>query len=142
MENELLFIKDRLQIKETVNQLFIYTDFQEWSNLKEKVFYNEVYLDMTSMGAKEPKLYTSKEICEMWKDGFKDVDAIHHQAGNFVIEVDEDEAAVFVYATATHYREKPEKKIESFVGGYDFNLIRTINGWRITRMRYNLKYTL
>lgn len=141
MENELLFIKDRLQIKETVNQLFIYTDFQEWINLKEKVFHREVYLDMTSMGADEPKVYKSQEICDMWKEGFKGIDAIHHQAGNYVIEIDEDEAAVFAYATATHYRKTGEKQLETFVGGYDFNLIRTINGWRITRMRFNLKYS-
>ena len=32
----------------------------------------------------------------MWDDGFKDLDAVHHQAGNYLIDVKENEASAHV----------------------------------------------
>ncbi len=40
----------RETIVETVNKLYIYTDQQNWEKLRQEVFTDSVFLDMTSLG--------------------------------------------------------------------------------------------
>jgi len=130
----------RDQIIEVVNRLFIYTDDQEWKKLQAEVFTETVDFDMTSLGG-EASQKTAKSICVDWEAGFKDLDAVNHLAGNFLVDVNEDEATVFCYATATHFKEAATQgKTRAFVGSYDLHLIQTEEGWRIDRFKYNLKY--
>jgi hypothetical protein len=132
----------REQIIESVNKLFVYVDEQDWDKLKSEVFDHHVLLDMTSMGAEKAENMSSGQICQMWSEAFKGLDAIHHQAGNYIVKVFGDSAEVTAYAIATHYREKAEKgKIREFVGSYDLHLSRVKVGWRIDKFRYNLKYS-
>lgn len=129
-------------IVETVNKLFVYVDEQNWDKLKAEVFEPKVLLDMTSMGMDKAETLGSGQICQMWGDSFAGLDAIHHQAGNYIVDMLENTASVYVYAIATHYREKAEKgKIREFVGSYDIHLLRSDSGWRIDRLKYNLKYS-
>lgn len=53
-------------------------------------------------------------------------------------EVDADD---FSYATATQYRRVASgRNTRTFVGSYDFHLVRDGNRWRIDAFRFNLKY--
>lgn len=129
------------QIINIVNKLFFYTDEQEWSNLKSEVFDQEVHFDMVSMGAERAEIKTADEICEMWKEGFKGLDAVHHQAGNYIISINGKESTVKAYAIASHYKkETTQGNIREFVGSYDLKLIKTEKRWRINFFKYNLKY--
>jgi hypothetical protein len=131
----------REEIIETINKLFIYTDYREWEKLQSEVFTKKVHLDMSSMGA-DPANTTAKKICRQWEEGFRGLDAVNHLAGNYLVTFDGDQAKVFAYATATHYRESAIKgKTREFVGSYDFHLVKTEEGWRIDRFKYSLKYT-
>jgi hypothetical protein len=133
----------RDEIIEIVNKLFIYTDNRQWKNLTSEVFKENVNFDMTSMGAGDATQMKATEICKMWQDGFEGIDIIHHQAGNFLIKLkDEDTAAeVFCYALASHYKGAArEGKTREFVGSYDIHLVLTDYGWRIDSFKYNLKY--
>lgn len=131
----------REEIIETVNKLFVYTDDQEWDKLQEEVFTKEVFLDMSSLGL-EAANTTSKEICNNWKQGFSELDAVNHLAGNHLVNIlSDDTAEVFAYATATHYKASAKNgKTREFVGSYNFNVVKTNNGWRISKFKYNLKY--
>ena len=131
----------REQIIETVNKLFIYTDYREWEKLQNEVFTENVHLDMSSLGA-EPMDTTAREICEMWNTGFKDIDAVNHLGGNYLVElIADDKAKVFAYATATHFKQSATKgQTREFVGSYDLELELTDSGWRIYSFTYNLKY--
>jgi hypothetical protein len=61
------------------------------------------------------------------------LDAIHHQAGHYLITVKEDEADIFSYAGAFHYKRAAIKgHSRSFVGSYDLKAIRTSGGWRLS----------
>ena len=133
---------EREKIVETVNKLFIYTDEQNWDGLQEEVFTVTVFLDMTSMGGTDSNV-TSAAICDMWNEGFKDLDAVNHLAGNYLVNVVSDQTAdVFAYATATHYKEAAKNgTTREFVGPYDLKLSNTAMGWRIYSMKYNLKYS-
>ena len=129
------------EITNVVNKLFVFTDEQDWSALKSEVFDRDVYFDMVSMGAEKAQKITAVEICEMWQEGFKGLDAIHHQAGNYIISIEKRQALVKAYAIASHYKnETTEGKIREFVGSYDIGLLETSRGWRINSFKYNLKY--
>lgn len=128
-------------IIETINKLFIYTDDQEWELLQSEVFTKDVFLDMTSMGG-EAKDITSKAICQMWSEGFKELDSVNHLGANYLVNViSETEAYAFAYATATHYKESAKKgKTREFIGKYNFKFRKTSLGWRIFSFIYHLKF--
>jgi hypothetical protein len=128
-------------IVEIVNKLFVYTDAREWDKLLSEVFTEEVDFDMSSIGG-EKLVTTAKNICTMWANGFKGIDAVNHLAGNYLISIKEDTATVFAYATATHFKNSATKgKTREFVGTYDIHLRNQKDGWRIDGFRYNLKYS-
>ncbi len=132
---------NREKITEVVNKLFIYTDFREWDKLKNEVFDDDVHLDMTSMGGQQMDT-TPGAICAMWEEGFKDLDAVNHLSGNYLVTlIDEKNAEVFAYATATHYKESATRgNTREFVGSYELKLRQNDKGWRIYSFVYNLKY--
>jgi len=133
---------EREQIIETVNKLFIYTDNQEWIKLQEEVFTSTIELDMVSMGAEKSEHVSSREICYRWEEAFEELDAIHHQAGNYLVKINGEQAEVYAYSIASHYKETAKKeKTREFVGTYDFHLTKTPGGWRIDKFKYNLKYS-
>ncbi len=130
------------EIIETVNKLFIYTDYQQWDKLKSEVFTELVDFDMSSLGGVVAQRSRS-QICEEWQKGFKDLDAINHLAGNHIITLNGETAKVFCYATATHYKKSAKKgETREFIGSYDLSLIKEKNGWRINKFKYNMKYAL
>jgi hypothetical protein len=132
---------EREQVVELINRLFYYTDHRDWNNLINEVFAEKVLLDMVSLGAKQAELLTPVQICKMWEEGFKGLDAIHHQAGNYIISIKGKSADVKAYAIATHYKKDATKgAIREFIGSYGFHLVKGETGWRIDKFRYNLKY--
>ena len=139
MENQ---FTEREQIVETVNKLFVYTDNQQWRKLQDEVFTSQIELNMVSMGAPKPERVTSREICYRWEKAFEELDAVHHQAGNYIIEITGDEAKVMAYSIASHYKESAKKeKTREYVGSYDLHLTRSYGDWRIDKFKFNLKYS-
>ena len=127
-------------IIEIVNKLFVYTDNKEWDKLQNEVFTDVVDFDMSSLGGDVAKK-TSKQICEEWNKGFEGLDAVNHLAGNYLVNIHNNSADVFAYATATHYKNSAVNgKTREFVGSYDLHLLKTGDAWKIDRFKYNLKY--
>lgn len=137
-EFKILFEKDL--VIEAVNRLFIKTDNKEWPEVKA-CFADEVLFDMTSLAGGEPATITSQAIVEAWYKGLKELKAIHHQAGNFVVKIKNEEAEVFCYGIASHYLpNKTNQNTRTFVGSYDFHLTKKDSRWRIDKFKFNLKY--
>jgi hypothetical protein len=135
---ELLFDKD--QITETINRLFVSTDNRDWPKVQE-CFANQVLFDMTSLAGGAPATLRPQQITAAWEQGLKPLKAVHHQSGNFLIEVREHDADAFCYGIASHYLPNPSNRnTRVFVGSYDFHLVRDGGRWRIDRFRFNLKY--
>ena len=131
----------RDEIVKVINKLFIYTDMQEWEKLQREVFSDDIFFDMSSIGGKKAET-SSKEICENWRKGFVGIDSIHHLAGNYLIQINDNIAKVFAYATATHYKESATKgKTRKFVGTYNISLMKHGIGWRIFHFKYDLKFS-
>ncbi len=130
---------DRVAVQDAINELFLATDLKAWDRVKE-TFAEKVLFDMTSLVGGAPMEITPQAIADAWAEGLGPVQAVHHQTGNFVIGVDGDTATASCYGTATHFRPDMEKNLTYFVGSYDFHLIRTDDGWKIDRFRFNAKY--
>jgi len=125
---------------EVVNRLFINTDNRDWASVKE-CFTDKVLFDMTSVAGGEPAVMASQAIVEAWDQGLKELKAIHHQAGNYIANVKNNEAEVFCYGIASHYLpNKTNQNTRTFVGSYDFHLVRQSGGWCIDKFKFNLKY--
>jgi len=139
METAELLAKQSLT--ELANKLFMYTDAQQWSMLIQEVFENDLWFDMKSAGGGEPKQLPAIAICDMWKQGFEGLDAVHHQAGHYLITLQGETASIYAYAVASHYKKAATKgQTRSMVGSYDLKAQQTPNGWRLTQFKYNLKY--
>ncbi len=131
----------REQIVETVNKLFVYTDEQSWEELQSEVFTQTVWLDMSSLNGPKDN-FSSTAICEMWQEGFKDLDSVNHLGGNYLVSLqDQENAKVKAYATATHFKASATKgQTRDFVGTYDLGLVKQNGIWLINSFTYSLKY--
>ncbi len=128
------------EVIDTVNRLFIRTDQRDWREVA-KVFAPEVRFDMTSLGAEKPEVLTPSQITTAWENGLKHLKAIHHQAGNYVVDFDSGGATVFCYGIASHYLPNPSgKNVRIFVGSYDLHLKKAGGSWLIDAFKFNLKY--
>ncbi len=128
------------QVIQTVVQLFIHTDNKEWDKV-EALFTPSVFFDMQSLSGARPAIMSSKEIVEGWRKGLAPLKAIHHQAGNFLVDMEDDEATVFCYAVAWHFLpNRSGRNTRTFIGSYDIRLLMLHGEWKIDRFRYNLKF--
>lgn len=128
------------EIIRTVNELFIFTDERNWEGVR-RCLAPEVLLDMSSMGAGEPSVLSGKQIAAGWEEGLRKLQAIHHQVGNYLVDILGNEADVFCYGTASHYYPNPTgQNVRTFVGSYNIHLMESDAGWSIDKFRFNLKY--
>jgi len=128
------------QVVETITDLFVATDRRDWPAVAE-CFAPQVWFDMSSLTGVAPGTVPAKDIVAGWEKGLAPIRAVHHQAGNFKVRLDGDEADAFCYATASHYLPNPSgRNTRVFVGSYDFRLKRDGARWRITRFRFDAKY--
>jgi hypothetical protein len=140
MDNELETLIDRTRIVETINRLFIGTDNRDWAQVKD-CFALRVLFDMSSLGAGDAKPLTPDDIVAAWDAGLKPLKAIHHQAGNHLVRISGDKAEAFCYGIALHYRPNRTKvNTRTFVGSYDFGLVKDEGRWKISGFKFNLKY--
>nr|WP_299382551.1 nuclear transport factor 2 family protein [Allomuricauda sp.] len=126
-------------VQSTVTKLFVATDQEDWS-LVEAKFADQVNLDYSSMTGNPAAEVSPAEITSSWKTVLPGFDHTHHQIGNFITEIIEDKAHVFVYGTASHFLEDENGSVWTVVGSYDFDLEKTGSNWKITAMTFNYKF--
>ena len=106
-----------------------------------EVFTVDVYFDMTSLAGGEPATLPETTITAAWEDGLKPIEAIHHQTGNVVIDVNGDNDTVNCYGKAWHYKQtQPGSNTRVFVGTYVLQLVKLAEGWRINGFTFNKKF--
>jgi hypothetical protein len=140
METQYRMLVEKDKIIGVINRLFISTDNRDWSEVKN-CFSSEVLFDMTSMAGGEPVTLTSQQIVDAWDQGLKALKSIHHQAGNYIVKINQGEAEAFCYGIASHYLpNKTNQNTRIFVGSYNFHLTKEGQSWRIDQFKFNLKY--
>jgi len=131
---------DRDLVRDTVVELFMATDARDWDRV-EGCFSPRVLFDMTSVAGGEAALRTPHEIAADWRAGLQDLDAVHHQVGNFQIDVVEEDAVVTCYGVAIHYLATASgEKTRTFVGTYRLHLEWLEDRWAIDGFTFDLKF--
>lgn len=127
---------------ETVNQLFLLQDTQEWDLLRD-ILDEEVHLDMSTMGIKPANL-TSVDLLDKWKLAFSRIDAVFHACSNHTVKMDGgSKASVKMCATTTHFKASAVHGMtRDFVGTYEVKLQKKRNGWRVSHFKFDLMYIM
>jgi hypothetical protein len=130
--------KDR--IIDTINQLFIATDNRDWAAVRGCLA-DQVLLDMTSLAGGRATKMAGEQVAAVWEEGLRSIESVHHQAGNYRVEVQDEEATAFCYGMASHFRRnRTGRNSRVFVGSYDLHLVRIEDRWLIDSFRFNLKF--
>lgn len=131
---------EKERVIDTVNRLFINTDNRDWPKVKA-LFTPRVLFDMTSLAGGQPATILPQEIVDGWDKGLKALKAIHHQAGNYLVDIKDNEATAFCYGVAWHYLpNRTNRNTRTFVGSYDFHFVKQDGEWKIDRFKFNLKF--
>jgi hypothetical protein len=131
---------DRVRAEDVVTRLFVSTDRRDWAGVRA-CFAPSVQFDMTSVAGGAPATLTPERIASGWETGLAGVEQIHHQAGNFVTDVNGNEVTIFCYAIAIHHKKtRSGQNTRTFVGSYDVTLQRHKGQWLISAFRFNLKF--
>jgi hypothetical protein len=135
---EISTVADRLAIIEVVTRMFVYTDQKRWDDLLTDVFTPKVDFDGGFGGP--VGIRPAADIVGDWSTGLSDLDAVHHQAGNYLIDLQDDHASLHADAIAVHLRtDATNGTTRTFIGSYTIAVERTAAGWRVNRFHYNLK---
>jgi len=131
----------RARVEDTVIRMFVATDARDWP-LVESCFTDPFTLDMTSLAGGAPALTGAHQVTRQWAEGFRTLDQVHHQVGNFQTRIEGARAAVRCYGIAFHYRAAiaAAAKSRTFVGTYEFELVRQAAEWRIGMLKFNLRF--
>lgn len=134
-------LADKIELTELVNRLFMYCDARHWPRILDEVFTETIWFDASSVGGPAPANMGARAVCDMWNEGFAGIDAVHHQAGHYVVDLTKGGADIFGYAVATHYKKAATKgHTRTFTGSYDLKAVRTASGWRLSQFKYNMKF--
>lgn len=131
----------RISIEDVVVRMFVATDERDWSTL-ESSFTNPFVLDMTSMAGGKPTTMTPTQVANAWAEGFRPLDHVHHQVGNFRTTINSSTALVRCYGVAFHHRSQISQALKSriFVGTYELRLVKSDGNWRINELKFILKF--
>lgn len=140
MQDQLQHLLEKDRIIDTINQLFIGTDTRDWPTVRA-CFADTVYFDMTALAGGSAGQLTPEQIVAAWEESLRPLQAIHHQVGNYRVQLEGDQATAFCYATASHYRPtRSGHNTRVVVGSYDLHLRRVEGRWQIDSFRFTLKY--
>ncbi|MBF6192485.1 nuclear transport factor 2 family protein [Nocardia implantans] len=136
--SEIATLADRLAIIDVITKMFVYTDQKRWEDLSAEVFTATVDFDGGFGGPVGER--AAADIIADWRTGLADLDGVHHQSGNHLIDLDGDTARVHADAIAVHVKNAAtEGKTRTFVGSYSLGVERTAQGWRVNRFHYHLE---
>lgn len=135
---DLAALSDRHAVIDVITRLFVYTDQARWDELAEQIFADTVDFDGGFGDPAGPR--SGREVADGWRTGLAGLDAVHHQAGNYLIEIEGDHATAHADAIAVHVNNNAVNgKTRTFVGSYVIGLRRSDDGWRIDRFVYLIK---
>lgn len=131
---------DKDAVIDRINELFIATDEKAWARVRE-CFTEELLFDMSSLSGQPARRVLARDVAAGWEQGLAKLEHVHHQAGNYRVNVQGSEADAFCYGIALHYRKTLSgRNTRTFVGTYDFHLVQESGTWKIDRFRFNAKF--
>ena len=130
---------EREEVVEAVTTLFVATDNRDWDAVRS--CFTDAVLFNTGLTNWEPVTIAKERIAEAWENGLRDLQAIHHQVGNFLVNWETDGVSVFCYGIAYHYLpERSNRNTKIFVGNYTLHLVKQAGTWKIDTFTFNEKF--
>lgn len=130
---------DRALISETVFRYHRSFDLKDWETCRT-FFTDTVEVETTAMEASAAQVQSfarERWIKILQRMGPADT-ASQHYSGNHIVEINGDEAVCIASSMARSCKSQDGKPMVSFVGGwYTFNLVRTQEGWKIRKFRFD-----
>lgn len=115
-------------------------DARRWESL-QALFTDPVYVDYTSLNGGEPQSVAAGDLIAGWRGVLERLDATQHLIAGQAIELDGDAATCAANVQATHVLPNRSGGPLWTVGGrYDFKLIRTPAGWRISALTLTVRW--
>jgi hypothetical protein len=139
-EDPLRRLLEKEAVISTINRLFRSVDEKDWEGA-EACLAPQVLLDVTSLAGGEPETQASAAIVAGWRETLSPLEAVHHQAGNYEVDVHGEEAGASCYGIAYHFLPNDTGlNTRTFVGTYDIRLRKHGGSWRVDQFRYDLKF--
>jgi hypothetical protein len=134
-------MEQKVNVIETIIRLFSWADQRKWNALQE-LFDDNVFLDYHSLSHVKAAFHTPKQIVNSWKAVLPGFDSTHHHLGNFLVDVNSEAAKASFYGSANHYLKNDSgNNLWTVVGTYDLLLLNQNFQWKVSKMKFNLKYT-
>lgn len=141
--NEVNQLRDQSSIIGLVNRLFLSTDQRDWADV-QSCFAGSVDYDMRSLGAGAPRgpmTVPASEITSLWDREFRLFRATQHLLGNHVVKITDNEASLSCHGMISQYQIHPQGNTRTHHGMYHFRLLKTDSQWRVSSIRFDLKFT-
>jgi hypothetical protein len=134
-------LANKEQIATVITRLFTATDKRDWGQIHE-LMADAVRFDMSDAGGGKPTDKTPQAITESWEALLRPLWAVHHQVGDLIIHlVNDNQAEATCYGIAYHYLPNVTgKNTRIFVGDYIIGLEKTDIHWKITAFAFHLKF--
>jgi hypothetical protein len=128
---QLLELLDRANIIETTFEMARCLDQLDYAALEECLL-DEVAVRYEHVVEDEMVTMPAAEFVAAWREAMSGLETTQHLLSNHRVDVDGDEATCTAYCVIQHYYPEPSGSCLWTVGGhYDFEFVRTAEGWRI-----------
>ncbi|MEM7060108.1 MAG: nuclear transport factor 2 family protein [Pseudomonadota bacterium] len=104
-------------------------------DLAEAAFAAEVVIDYTSLWGGEPSITTPAALMDGWRGIVPGFDATWHELGPVEVSISDDTAKASAQVDARHWI---GNQVWRPVGVYHWDLVRTEDGWRVSRMVFEM----
>ena len=133
-ETKLQVLLDREEIRQVITNYGLAFDMQDWE-LHRSVFTDEIQMDFTASLGGGLQTMAADDWVSAVKPFFANLEGTQHIAMPLTITIDGDSAYVRSLLHAQHHL--PNAKgapVQTMIGYYDNWLVRTDDGWKITKM--------
>lgn len=128
------------EVTNTICRFFAAVDRCDWDAVRA-LMTEPFHVDYSSYTGDAPSEVSPADLTGRWAGSLPYFDAVHHQIGNLIVELDGDAAAVQCHGMASHFiADHPDGDIQFIVGTYDLGLTKTGGAWKLSSMRFNFKY--
>jgi hypothetical protein len=140
MSEDLRVLLRREAAIRTVVDTFVATDERDWNRLRE-LFDETVRFDMSSLTGDAAAEVPAGDIIGAWKEGLEPLASVHHQVGNFQVDLHPGGADVRCYGVAYHHLpNETGENTRRFVGTYEFHVHKRNGPWQVDALTFHLKF--
>ena len=124
----------------TYSNIFITADSHNWEAC-QGCFVDEPEIDYSSLTGQPLAKVKAADLIAGWKGFLPKFKFTLHYLTNYHVVIDDNRATGSCYGHAIHHLPNaPDGDLWGVYGTYDFELVKTDKGWRVSKLRYNHKY--